>query len=85
MAAYEKLHKLCAVLSYFSIREWKFTNDNVEILWSRLSAKDKKLFNFNLNSVNWDVYFYTHCVGIRKFILKEKADTIPAALRRRKM
>ncbi|KAK7600949.1 hypothetical protein V9T40_008390 [Parthenolecanium corni] len=84
MDAYTRVHKLVEVLSYFSTREWKMTNDNVHFLWGRLSEADKQLFNFDLNSIDWTDYFRIHCVGIRQFILKENVDTIPEAMKRRK-
>lgn len=84
MDAYTKVHKLIEVLSYFSTREWKMTNDNVNFLWGRLTEADKQLFNFDLNSIDWQEYFRVHCVGIRQFILKEDMDTIPEAMKRRR-
>lgn len=81
--AYYKLHKLSDVLSYFSTRQWKVTNDNVHSLWDNLSIQDKELFDFNLNNVDWMTYYRDHCFGIRKFILKEDPKTIPFSQRRR--
>nr|ANN23959.1 fatty acyl-CoA reductase I [Phenacoccus solenopsis] len=82
--AYQKIHKLSDVLAYFSTREWQMKTDNVMNLWHRLSNKDKEIFGFNLDEIDWMNYFYIHCVGIRKFILKEDPNTIPAAQKRRK-
>ena len=37
---------------------------------------DKKKFEFNLNSLNWDEYFYYHIRGIRTYILNETNASI---------
>ncbi len=84
MDAYRKLHKLGDVLSYFSTQEWKMTNTNVLLLWQRLSKKDREIFDFDMNAIDWNQYYYIHCLGIRKFILKEKPETIPVAIKRRR-
>ncbi|XP_065219109.1 fatty acyl-CoA reductase wat-like isoform X2 [Planococcus citri] len=84
MDAYQKLHKLADVLSYFSTKEWDMKTDNVVNLWQRLSSKDRELFSFDMNELDWAHYWYIHCVGIRRFILKEDPTTIPAAQIRRR-
>lgn len=81
--AYHKLHKLAAVLSYFSTQEWSIANDNVWSLWKRLSDKDKEIFDFNLNNIDWHRYYHHHCMGIRRFILKEDPESIPYAKKKR--
>ena len=81
--AYQKLHKLAEVLSYFSTQEWTITNDNVWYLWNKLPDKDKKMFDFDLNNIDWQQYYHQHCVGIRKFILKEGPESIPYAKKKR--
>jgi hypothetical protein len=41
------------VLEFFAINEWKWSNDNVEKLNKELTEVDKKIFNFDLSTLNW--------------------------------
>lgn len=67
------------VITYFSTREWIFTNDNVKKLWADISDSDKELFPFNISRVNWDTYHKHQVYGIRQYVLKEDITTVPAA------
>ena len=70
------------MISYFSTRDWKFTNKNVQDLWQKLDEDDKKLFDFNIDELDWDRYFYSYVRGIRLYLLKDDFSTIPQALAR---
>lgn len=74
--AYKKIHKFSGVISYFCTQQWKFNNDNVLALWERTSPEDKKIFDFNLNSLDWEDYYYHHVRGLRVYILKDPLETI---------
>ncbi|XP_066251791.1 fatty acyl-CoA reductase wat-like [Euwallacea similis] len=74
---YQKINKFADVLAYFTTREWKFKNDNIQSLWKRMKPHDKELFDFNIEKLNWDLYFYTYTRGARVYILKDPLDTIP--------
>lgn len=84
MKSYEKIHKMTKVLSYFAVREWIVSIDNVQKLWNTLSEKDRKTFDFDLNELNWRQYFRNHLSGIRLYIIKDSLDTIPYAIRKRR-
>jgi fatty acyl-CoA reductase len=79
---YKKINKFCDVISYFSTRDWKFTNKNVQELWQKLDEDDRKLFDFNIDELDWDKYFYTYVRGIRLYLLKDDLSTIPRAIAR---
>jgi fatty acyl-CoA reductase len=81
---YKKINKFCDVISYFSTRDWKFTNKNVQELWQKLDEDDRKLFDFNLDELDWDKYFYTYVRGIRLYLLKDDVSTLPQAIARYK-
>jgi fatty acyl-CoA reductase len=72
------------VISYFSTRDWKFTNKNVQELWRKLDEDDRKLFDFNIEDLDWDKYFYTYVRGVRQYLLKDEMSTIPQATARYK-
>lgn len=74
---YKKIDKFSDVISYFSTREWNFTNHNTQSLWKRLDARDKQMFYFDMASFDWDVYFYSYARGCRVYLLKDPLETIP--------
>ncbi|XP_066153695.1 fatty acyl-CoA reductase wat-like [Euwallacea fornicatus] len=74
---YQKINKFANVIAYFTKNEWKFKNDNVQSLWKRMKKHDKELFDFNIEKLNWDMYFYTYTRGARVYLLKDPLDTIP--------
>lgn len=76
---YKKIHKFMDVLNYFTTQEWTFKNDNVNGLASKLSSKDRKLFNMNMKDVVWDAYFQNYMRGIRLYLIKDPIDTLPQA------
>lgn len=71
------------VISNFTTREWEFRDENVNKLWLKMSEKDRKLFNFDVTTVNWDTFMKNSISGVRVFIFQDTPDTLPAA--RRKM
>lgn len=74
---YQKINKFAGVLTYFTTNEWKFTNDNVQSLWNRMKKQDRELFEFDIERLDWDLYFYTYTRGARVYLLKDPLDTIP--------
>ncbi|XP_041970543.1 fatty acyl-CoA reductase wat-like [Aricia agestis] len=79
LKVYRKIHKFSAVLAYFSTRQFKFSNEQTEQLWEHTSTLDKKLFPFDMRQLDWEEYFKEYLLGIRRFLLKEKDETIPQA------
>jgi fatty acyl-CoA reductase len=79
---YKKIGVFTDILEYFSTREWIFSNDNVQYLWSNLNDYDKTLFPFNIKQMHWDEYLDTYHQGILTFLLKEGSDILPAAKKR---
>ncbi|CAH0548796.1 unnamed protein product [Brassicogethes aeneus] len=80
MEMYRKIHKLVDVISYFSLREWTFSNDNTKKLFNKLSEKDKLLFPLSIERVNWYIFFNDYMKGVRKYLLKDPDDTLQVAL-----
>ncbi|CAO1426263.1 unnamed protein product [Diamesa hyperborea] len=79
---YKKIDKLCDVLSYFTNRVWQFSNDNVRSLWERMDEKDKEIFYFDMDQVDWSEFIQQSMFGIRTYLMKEDPKTIPAAIKR---
>lgn len=78
MKAYQKIGKFSEVISYFAMRQWKFTNKNTQDLFRKMNARDRDLFNFNMAAFNWETYFYTYARGCRVYLLKDPMETLPA-------
>ncbi|XP_045467424.1 fatty acyl-CoA reductase wat-like [Harmonia axyridis] len=76
---YKKIHKLSDVLTFFSLRQWKFSNDNIVKLWNKLDDTEKNLFFFDMKSLDLWAYYKTYVHGIRKYILKDSPDSLEAA------
>ncbi|XP_046592784.1 fatty acyl-CoA reductase wat isoform X2 [Neodiprion lecontei] len=76
---YQKIHKFANVISYFATHQWKFTNDNVQDMWSRLESKDQHLFLFNMKGFNWDEYFQYYIKGTRIYLFKDDLSTLKAS------
>ncbi|XP_026669786.1 fatty acyl-CoA reductase wat-like, partial [Ceratina calcarata] len=76
---YKKVHKFMDVLDYFSMKEWKFSNDNLKSLWSKLSEKDREYFGSDIREIDWDHYFRMYMRGIRIYLIKDPMDTLPQA------
>lgn len=79
---YKKIHRFCDVIYYFTQGGWHFSNNNVKNLWNKLTPKDKELFFFNMDDIEWSHAIKMSMHGIRTYVMKEDPSTIPAALKR---
>ncbi|KAF4517059.1 hypothetical protein B566_EDAN006375 [Ephemera danica] len=82
LKVYQKIGRFSEVISYFSTREWEFTNDNTQALWKRLAPSDQQLFRFDAASLDWEDYFATHIMGLRRYLAKDHPSTLPQARKR---
>ncbi|XP_075233637.1 fatty acyl-CoA reductase wat-like isoform X2 [Lycorma delicatula] len=80
----EKVDKLLQSISFFCIRQWDLSNKNTQDLWKSLDQKDKEIFPFNIEDINWEEYLYDYMRGIRQYMLKDDLSTIPDAKKRPK-
>ncbi|KAH8246857.1 hypothetical protein KR032_002290 [Drosophila birchii] len=69
---YGKIHKNIEVLAPFVDTSWKFDTNNTQHLWKQLSPDDQLLYDFDMNSVDWDDYFMRALPGLRIYLGKEK-------------
>jgi len=67
------------VLNYFSTQEWKFTNNRLNTLLTKLTFKDREYFYFDVRDIDWNVYFETYILGIRLYLIKDPLDTLHQA------
>jgi len=83
MKTYEKVHKCLDAISFFRTRQWKFSNQNVQQLWSVISEEDQKIFGFNICNLNWDAYSSDMIMGVRTFLLKDDPNKLSKAIKKR--
>ncbi|XP_065170715.1 fatty acyl-CoA reductase wat-like [Atheta coriaria] len=82
---YKLLHNFLDETSYFSTRQWKFCNDNVQKLWNGLSPLDQQLFHFSMKDFDWDDYILEFLRNGRVYLLQDSMETLPQARRRLKV
>lgn len=75
----QKLDRAASCLEYFTTHEWRFSNDNVQSLWSQLSSQDQHTFNFALSALHWPTYMEQYCLGTKRYVMKEELATLPSA------
>ena len=79
LKTYKKIHKFGSVLSIFCTKEWTFTNNNVQKLWLNLDADDKKLFYFDIQSLDWEDYIAEYMKGMRVYLFKDELSNAAEA------
>jgi len=79
LKTYKKIHKFANVISFFCTNEWTFTNDNVQQLWSNLNLSDQKLFYFDMQSLDWEVYIKEYMKGMRVYLFKDELSNATEA------
>ncbi|CAH0712960.1 unnamed protein product, partial [Brenthis ino] len=77
--AYKKIRKYLEVISYFTLREWKFHNKNTVSLLKELDDADKHTFNFDIESLKWEEYCKDYLLGMRLYLVKDPLETLPQA------
>ena len=77
---YKKIHRFMHVIEYFAMRQWEFQTDNVGALWKKLSTRDKNIFYFNMEKLDWDLFLQQYFRGIRQYLLQDPLETIPQAI-----
>lgn len=76
----QRLLKACDVLIPFLQNTWSFEYDNFKSLADGLDPVDREVFQMYFHKdVDYHYYSVMLWVGLRRFILKEPDDTLPAA------
>ncbi|XP_047097186.1 putative fatty acyl-CoA reductase CG5065 isoform X1 [Schistocerca piceifrons] len=76
---YRKVHNFNMTVEFFVMREWDFETAQTEALRSRLAAEDRALLPFDPRLIDWESYFDHFVCGVRRFLLKDDLDSVPAA------
>lgn len=59
-----------------------YINNNVKELWDDMNEWDQKLFAFNIEHLNWNMYLPIYYEGILRYVLKEERRNDANALKR---
>ncbi|XP_075221350.1 fatty acyl-CoA reductase wat-like [Lycorma delicatula] len=78
----KKINKFMDVISYFSLRQWEFSDNNTQDLWHSLDERDKEIFPFNSKDLKWEKYINIYVRGIRQYLIKDDLSTIPEGIKR---
>ena len=76
MNIYCKMTKTLEALDFFLTHEFEFCTGNTKRLYRQLSPVDKKLFNFDIDSIEWEAFTHSYVAGIRKFLLRESDEAL---------
>lgn len=71
--------KVLDVLSFFALSQFNFPNENAAKLYEELSEADRKVFNFDTNTIKWEPFLNDYIAGVRRFLLRESDDEIASA------
>ncbi|XP_018407244.1 PREDICTED: fatty acyl-CoA reductase 1-like [Cyphomyrmex costatus] len=77
--AQRKLYLVNCTLSYFLLRDWKFSNTNSLILLSSIPPDDRDMFSFEHADSDIKRYIKNSAIGVKKFLLYEDMNRLDAA------
>ena len=67
------------LLERFIFTEWKFHNNKTMALIKTMSDEDKEKFNIDLAKLEWESYFITLTLGVRRYLNREHPKNLSAA------
>lgn len=76
---YTRVDQFVSYTNFFSTQQWQFVCNNFISVLEKMSERDRLVFNFDVRQIDWRTYIQDCVLGGRRYILKEKDDTIPAA------
>lgn len=81
---YGRIDRGVAVLKdSWRIGHWVFGTERLmELRMEMLTARDRELFDFGIDAIDWDAYMRDYVLGMRRFMLKDLLATVEAARRR---
>lgn len=82
LRVHSKIHRAVTCLQFFTTHEWKFLNDNMMDLVTKMHPEDREKFDFNVSKINWKSYLESYVLGTREYILKEDPKTLEVAKKR---
>lgn len=75
-----KIDNIVRTQSYFFLKEWKFNPENrLSLINDFMSNEDRRLFNCDVKSIDWETFCHKYVIGIRKFMLKDPMSNLKEA------
>lgn len=68
---YQKIHSSLIILGPFSCNSWVFDMHNTDRLRNLMSEDDRKIYYFDMASLDWTEYFQSALWGMRLYLGKE--------------
>ncbi|KAH7638612.1 hypothetical protein HUG17_2645 [Dermatophagoides farinae] len=78
----DRVHKGIYLLKPFTCNGWLFHNHNIQYMNGLLPENERLLFNTNVNSIEWETYFYNFVLGCRRYLVNDPDSTLNMAKRR---
>jgi alcohol-forming fatty acyl-CoA reductase len=78
----DKLAKSVQCLEYFTTHQWKFNGDNVQMLLDSMQENDRKEFQFDVRSIEWEDYVEKYVLGFRQFLFKQSPSSLEESRKR---
>lgn len=76
---HDKITSSVNLMDFFTSNQWEFANDNVFRLMSKMSERDRELFDFDVRKIDWSDYLEDYVLGTKTFMLKEDVSKIALA------
>lgn len=67
------------ILSFFTMRDWRFNSDRFQGISKSLTPQDRTLFDTDTNNIDVDTYMYKVILGGRQYCLKEPLSSMNKA------
>ncbi|XP_071649873.1 fatty acyl-CoA reductase 1-like [Temnothorax longispinosus] len=75
----KKVYVANRAVSYFSFREWKFSNTNQLALMSSIPPDNRDMFSFDYSDYDLREYIKNSIIGVKRFLLYEDLNRLDAA------
>ncbi|XP_063242149.1 fatty acyl-CoA reductase wat-like isoform X2 [Bacillus rossius redtenbacheri] len=73
---YKKIQKHLRHTNYFTRQNWIFACENTKNLYQRLNTRDKELFAFDPDAINWDETLTAVGIESTKYLLNESPNDL---------
>ncbi|XP_065070979.1 fatty acyl-CoA reductase 1-like [Rhopilema esculentum] len=76
---YDRMEKAVKTLEFFTIKGWSWTGDNFLALSDAIPEEEKKIFNFDMTTIQWDEYIEIFVLGIKQYLMKDRLENLAKA------
>lgn len=80
----KRMHKAMFELKHFTLKEWHFHCNNLNQIYNLVSISERNLFQCNVSTIDWKVYFKRFYLGCRKYLLNDPDSSIQMSKIRQK-